>query len=90
MKNKVWKSAFTAMADMYYGIYFIDIGSDTLLEYVADNKKYRYAGIRVKDMIKNIASDGYLERGIEFADITTLQGRMKGKKAYMRICRERP
>ena len=47
MKNKVWKSAFTAMADMYYGIYFIDIGSDTLLEYVADNKKYRYAGIRV-------------------------------------------
>lgn len=40
------------MADMYYGIYFIDIGSDTLLEYVADNKKYRYAGIRVKDMIK--------------------------------------
>lgn len=81
MKNKVWKSAFTAMADMYYGIYFIDIGSDTLLEYVADNKKYRYAGIRVKDMIKNIVSDGYLERGIEFADITTLQGRMKGKKS---------
>lgn len=32
-------------------------------------------------MIKNIASDGYLERGIEFADITTLQGRMKGKKS---------
>lgn len=57
------------MADMYYRIYFIDIGSDTLLEYVADNKKYRYAGIRVKDMKKNIVSDGYLERGIEFADI---------------------
>lgn len=69
------------MADMYYGIYFIDIDGDTLLEYVADNKKYRDAGIRVKDMIKNIASDGYLERGIEFADITTLQGRMKGKKS---------
>lgn len=32
-------------------------------------------------MIKNIVSDGYLERGIEFADITTLQGRMKGKKS---------
>jgi len=31
-------------------------------------------------MIKNIVSDGYLERGIEFANITTLQGRMKGKK----------
>lgn len=78
------------MADMYYGIYFIDIDGDTLLEYVADNKKYRDAGIRVKDMIKNIVSDGYLERGIEFADITTLQGRMKGEKSIYADLQGRP
>ncbi len=79
---------FESMSAIYYSLHLVDLEKNTAIEYSSKNQ--------VKDAFnKNVnrdatqlmigimhatMSDEYLQRGLEFTDISTLSERLKGKK----------
>ncbi len=79
---------FRSMSEIYYSLHLIDIEKNTAIEYSARNQvKESYensSNATAAEIMKNVMhatmSDEYLNRGLEFTDISTLAERMKDKK----------
>ena len=78
----------TSMSGIYYSMHLLDLPNNTISEYSARNQVKevvaRSGGMNATAAMREIMhatmSDEYLERGLEFTDISTLAGRLKGKK----------
>lgn len=78
----------TSMSGIYYSMHLIDLTSNTITEYAARNQvkevvarnSNRDAMILIREVMHATMSDEYLERGLEFTDLSTLSDRLKGKK----------
>ncbi len=87
-ENNQHMQVFESMSEIYYSLHYVDLNNNSVVEYsaknqVKDNFNEKYKN-KADEMMKNIMhatmSDEYLERGLEFSDITTLPERMKDKK----------
>lgn len=78
----------TSMADMYYSMHILDLESNRFTEYtsqeqvkeVVEKNGYEDCAATMRDVMYATMTDGYLERALEFSDISTLPERMKNKK----------
>lgn len=79
---------FQSMSEIYYSLHLLDLKNDTTTEYTSRNQvkeafvkdATNKATVIMPEIMKATMSDEYLQRGLEFADITTLSERMRGKK----------
>ncbi len=79
---------FQSMSEIYYSLHLVNLKKNTVIEYSAKNHvKDNYnketkvkADVMMKNIMHATMSDAYLQRGLEFSDITTLPERMKDKK----------
>ncbi|MCR5491061.1 MAG: GGDEF domain-containing protein [Bacilli bacterium] len=79
---------FASMSEIYYSLHLVDLKKNTAVEYSSKNQvKDAFNKPGVSDATKLMVgimhatmSDEYLERGLAFADISTLSERLKGKK----------
>lgn len=81
-------SVLTSMSEIYYSMHLINLAENTIMEYYAYNQvkeaTERSNSMDVTKISREIMhatmSDEYLERGLEFTDVSTLAERMTGKK----------
>ena len=82
----------TSMSEMYYSMHLIDLAGNSLTEYSARNQvkevveknRSADAATTVREVMHATMSDQYLEQGLEFAELSTLAERLKGKKTIYR------
>ncbi|MCQ2464179.1 MAG: sensor domain-containing diguanylate cyclase [Oscillospiraceae bacterium] len=81
-------SIMRSMNGIYYSVHLIDLRNDTAVEYKASgdvhsvfqNSDNKSASEIMTGVINNTMTDAYLQAGLVFSDVTTLQERMNGKK----------
>ncbi len=81
-------SIMRSMNGIYYSVHLIDLRNNTAVEYEAENQVrnvFHNAGNStaseiMKGVMYQTMTESYLEAGLAFSDVTTLQERMKGKK----------
>ena len=81
-------SVLTSMSEIYYSMHLINLAENTITEYYAYNQvkeaaernNSKDATIISREIMYATMSDEYLEKGLEFTDISTLAARMTGKK----------
>ncbi len=87
-QNYEHMQVFQSMSEIYYSLHLADLRANTAVEYTSrnqvketfsNNKTAKADEMMVKIMHATM-SDEYLERGLEFSDISTLAERMKDKK----------
>ncbi|MCR5215196.1 MAG: GGDEF domain-containing protein [Eubacterium sp.] len=79
---------FESMSEIYYSLHLVDLKKNSVMEYSSKNhvKKVLVESQSGKadeimvGIMKATMSDEYLERGLEFSDMTTVAERMKDKK----------
>ncbi len=78
---------FESMSEIYYSLHLADLKENTATEYSSKNQvKAAFNADKLEATTLMIGimhatmSDEYLERGLEFTDLTTLSSRMKDKK----------
>ncbi len=77
-----------SMSEIYYSLHLLDLKKNTAMEYSSKNQvkeAFNNAGTNKANVIMNgimqaTMSDEYLQRGLEFTDLTTIAERMRGKK----------
>lgn len=82
-------SILTTMSEIYYSMHILDLPNNEVIEYYAQNQVKEVvaksggvnATAAMREIMHATMSDEYLERGMEFTDLSTLAGRLKGKKA---------
>lgn len=85
-------SVLLSIADIYYSMHLINLDDDTAIEYSAKNEvKDTYnkhdpscASKIMAEVMHATMTDEYLEKGLEFTDLSTLKERMKGRKFLSR------
>ncbi|MCR5079578.1 MAG: GGDEF domain-containing protein [Bacilli bacterium] len=81
-------SVFQSMSEIYYSVHLLDLEHNTAIEYSSraqvkeafNRKQTREADKLMIGIMHATMSDEWLERGLEFTDLTTLAERMKDKK----------
>lgn len=81
-------SVLTSMSEIYYSMHLINLSENTITEYYAYNQVKEVTARNSKmdaakisgEIMYATMSDEYLERGLKFADVSTLSERMTGKK----------
>ncbi len=79
---------FESMSEIYYSLHLLDLKKNTAVEYssknqvkdVFNNTETQKANVIMTGIMKATMSDEYLQRGLEFTDLTTLAERMRNKK----------
>lgn len=76
-----------SMADMYFSMQLIDLSDYSVWNYEINDeiKATLEKGVNAVDMMRSVMkeriSDEYLERALEFSDVSTVEERMQGKKS---------
>nr|MCR5505522.1 GGDEF domain-containing protein [Bacilli bacterium] len=87
-ENSQHLQVFQSMSEIYYSLHLIDLENNTAMEYSSRNEVKNAFGKKHSTNAKQTMvgimhatmSDEYLERGLAFTDLSTIQERMKGKK----------
>nr|MCR5699586.1 GGDEF domain-containing protein [Treponemataceae bacterium] len=83
---------FQSMSEIYYSLHLVDLKTGKVIEYSGKNQvkesfdrlKGQKAEVMMKEIMHATMSDEYLERGLEFTDLSTIAERMKDKKIISR------
>lgn len=78
----------TSLSEIYYSMHLIDLENNTIesyfspqrIEQIVEKSGSENAVATVHEIMHATMSDEYLKQGLEFADLTTLANRLKGKK----------
>lgn len=87
-ENNQHLQVFKSMSEIYYSLHLLDLENNTAVEYSSRNQvddsfsntENRKATEIMKGIMKATMADDYLQRGLEFTDLTTIAERMRGKK----------
>ncbi|MGN1118879.1 MAG: diguanylate cyclase domain-containing protein [Oscillospiraceae bacterium] len=75
-----------SMSDIYYSMHLLNLTENTVLEYSSRNEvkeivnKQEDAAAQMQEIMKATVEEQYLDRVLEFTDLTSLAERMRGKK----------
>ncbi len=87
-ENDQHLQVFESMSEIYYSLHLVDLKANTAIEYSSRNQvkdafgepRSTQADATMIDIMKATMTDEYLQRGMEFTDLTTVAERMRGKK----------
>lgn len=80
-------SILKSMSEIYYSMHIINLTENTVVEYSSRNEvkdivnRNSDAAAQMKEIMEATVEDEYLNRVLEFTDLTTLAERMTGKKS---------
>ncbi len=87
-ENDRHMQVFQSMSEIYYSLHLLNLKKDTVVEYSSRNQvkevistgPARKATELMPDIMKATMSDEYLQRGLEFSNLSTISERMRDKK----------